>query len=144
MVSNSSKDSYLFENSDNLERPLLIAGPCSAETEEQVLETARGLASIGKVDIFRCGLWKARTRPGDFPGAGDKGLAWLKRVQEETGLPVMVEVARPVHVEKCLEAGIRMLWIGSRTIVNPFSVEELAVALKRQRHHPSFEKSCKS
>ena len=109
---------------------MLIAGPCSAESEKQVLETARGIASLGRVDIFRCGIWKPRTRPGEFQGAGEKGLAWLRRVREETGLAVMVEVARAEHVEKCLAAGIGIMWIGSRTIVSPFAVEEIARALE--------------
>jgi chorismate mutase len=128
-VKTPSKISLAFDNSSE-QRPLLIAGPCSAETEEQVLATARGLAATGRADIFRCGIWKPRTRPGDFEGVGEDGLGWLQRVREETGLPVMVEVAMPSHVEKCLAAGIDRLWIGSRTIVNPFSVGELALALK--------------
>jgi len=125
----ASSKKQVFDSSGK-QRPLLIAGPCSAETEEQVLATARGLAATGRVDIFRCGIWKPRTRPGDFEGVGEDGLGWLQQVREETGLPVMVEVAMPSHVERCLEAGIDRLWIGSRTIVNPFSVGELALALK--------------
>jgi 3-deoxy-7-phosphoheptulonate synthase len=130
VLSITAKNTYPFESVLKQERPLLIAGPCSAETIDQVMETAKGLASLGKVDIFRCGIWKPRTRPNEFEGVGDKGLEWLKQAREETGLPVMVEVARPCHVEKCLEAGIDMMWLGSRTIVNPFSVEEIAVALE--------------
>lgn len=119
-------DGYLPASS----KPLLIAGPCSAETEVQVMETAVALAKVPQVAAFRCGLWKPRSRPGVFEGAGDRGLAWLQRVKKETGLPVAVEVATPAHIEKCLEAGIDILWIGSRTVVNPFSVEEIAGALK--------------
>ncbi|MCK9398598.1 MAG: bifunctional 3-deoxy-7-phosphoheptulonate synthase/chorismate mutase type II [Bacteroidales bacterium] len=112
------------------DNPLIIAGPCSAETEEQVLETAHGLAAIPQVAAFRCGLWKPRTRPGDFEGVGDKGLPWLKRVRQETGLRTAVEVAIPAHIEACLKHGIDILWIGSRTVVNPFSIHEIAEALK--------------
>jgi chorismate mutase len=112
------------------DKPLIIAGPCSADTEKQVLETAHQLALIPQVVAFRCGLWKPRTRPGDFEGIGEKGIAWLKRVKQETGLPVAVEVAIPAHIELCLKHGIDILWIGSRTVVNPFSVNEIAEALK--------------
>ena len=111
-------------------KPLIIAGPCSAESETQVLETAVALAKIPQVAAFRCGLWKPRTRPGDFEGRGEKGMAWLKRVKLETGLPVAVEVAIPAHIEVCLKHDIDILWIGSRTVVNPFSVNEIAEALK--------------
>jgi len=110
--------------------PLLIAGPCSAESEEQVLDTARGIAATGRARAFRAGLWKPRTRPGSFEGAGEEGLAWLRRMKEETGLLAMTEVATPEHVEACLRAGIDMLWIGARTTPNPFSVQEIAEALK--------------
>lgn len=109
-------------------RPLVIAGPCSAETEEQVMATAWGLRSIG-ADIFRAGIWKPRTRPGSFEGIGSIGLQWLKRVQLETGMPVTVEVAKAKHVEEALEAGIDILWIGARTTANPFAVQEVADAL---------------
>lgn len=111
-------------------KPLLIAGPCSAESEAQVLETAVALAQLPQVAAFRLGLWKPRSRPGDFEGAGSAGLPWLAKVKRETGLPVMVEVALPAHIEACLGAGVDILWIGSRTVVNPFSVEEIAAALK--------------
>ncbi len=110
--------------------PVVIAGPCSAESEEQVLETARELARLPQVFAFRCGLWKPRTRPGDFEGVGNTGLDWLRRVQKETGLKTAVEVATPAHVHACLEVGVDILWIGSRTVVNPFSVHEIADALK--------------
>jgi chorismate mutase len=110
--------------------PRVIAGPCSAETQVQVVETARELARLPSVAAFRCGLWKPRTRPGDFEGVGDAGLEWLQIAKEETGLKTAVEVALPGHVEVCLQAGVDILWIGSRTVVNPFSVSEIAEALK--------------
>lgn len=110
--------------------PLVIAGPCSAETEEQVLATARALAGIPQVRIFRAGLWKPRTRPEGFQGVGTEGLSWLKRVKEETGLLLTVEVARPSHVEEALRAGIDILWVGARTSGNPFSMQEIAEALQ--------------
>ena len=113
----------------NDERPLVIAGPCSAETEEQVMETARLLASKG-VKIFRAGIWKPRTKPGGFEGVGVEGLAWLKRVKKETGMYVATEVATQQHVFEALKAGIDMLLIGARTTVNPFAVQEIADALK--------------
>lgn len=115
---------------NGLNQPLLIAGPCSAETEEQVLETARDIAKIEAIKVFRAGLWKPRSRPGTFEGAGDKGLKWLSRVKKETGLLTTVEVATPLHVEKALTGGVDMLWIGARTTSNPFSVEQIAQALK--------------
>ncbi len=110
-------------------RPIVIAGPCSAETEEQVLETARGLAARG-VKLFRAGIWKPRTKPGGFEGVGAEGLQWLKKVKEETGMYVSTEVATKAHVEEALKAGIDVLWIGARTTVNPFAVQEIADALK--------------
>jgi len=110
--------------------PMIIAGPCSAESEEQVLATARELAKIPQVAAFRCGLWKPRTRPGDFDGVGETGLAWLRKAKMETGLAIAVEVALPAHIELCLKNGVDILWIGSRTVVNPFSVHEIAKALK--------------
>jgi chorismate mutase len=109
--------------------PLVVAGPCSAETEEQVLATARGLRALGRVDLFRAGIWKPRTKPGGFEGVGTTGLPWLRRVKEETGLPTTIEVATPRHVEEALAHGIDVLWIGARTTVNPFAVQELADAL---------------
>jgi chorismate mutase len=111
-------------------RPIIIAGPCSAESEEQVLQAARGLAALGKVDLFRAGIWKPRTRPGEFEGVGAIGLPWLKKVKAETGLPVTTEVANTQHVFEALKAGVDVLWIGARTTVNPFSVQEVADALK--------------
>lgn len=113
-----------------LERPLLIAGPCSAESEEQVVSTARAIAAGGQARILRAGLWKPRTRPGSFEGAGKEGLAWLQRAKAETGLLTMTEVATAEHVEACLKADVDLLWIGARTTPNPFSVQELADALR--------------
>lgn len=110
-------------------RPVLIAGPCSAETEEQVLATAHGLRDSG-VSLFRAGIWKPRTRPGAFEGIGSPGLKWLQRVQQETGLAVTTEVANAQHVQECVEHGVDVLWIGARTTVNPFSVQEIADALR--------------
>jgi chorismate mutase len=112
------------------EKPLIIAGPCSAESEEQVLETAIALAKSGKIDIYRAGIWKPRTRPNSFEGIGKKGLKWLQKVKEETGLRVTTEVANKKHVEEALKHNIDVLWIGARTTVNPFSVQEIADALK--------------
>ncbi|WP_439505890.1 chorismate mutase [Sediminibacterium sp.] len=111
-------------------RPLIISGPCSAETEEQVLATASQLAATGKVDILRAGIWKPRTRPGSFEGVGTKGLPWLQKAKELTGLPVAVEVATGKQVEDALHFGVDVLWIGARTTVNPFSVQDVADALK--------------
>ncbi len=110
--------------------PLIIAGPCSAETEEQVMETARAIAKIPQVRVFRSGIWKPRTRPGEFEGVGAKGLKWLQQVREETGLKVTVEVAHPKHVEEALKHDIDILWLGARTVANPFSVQEVAEAMK--------------
>lgn len=112
------------------DRPLLISGPCSAETEEQMVTTARQLAATGKVHAIRAGIWKPRTRPGQFEGAGLEGLQWLVQAGRETGLPVTTEVATAAHVEACLKAGVQILWVGARTTVNPFSVQEIADALK--------------
>lgn len=111
------------------QRPILIAGPCSAETEEQVMDAATQLASKG-VKIFRAGIWKPRTKPGGFEGIGAAGLPWLKRVKKETGMYVTTEVATKDHVFEALKAGIDILWIGARTTVNPFAVQEIADALK--------------
>jgi chorismate mutase len=109
--------------------PLIIAGPCSAESEEQIMETAFGVAQLPQVKIFRAGIWKPRTRPGAFEGVGTKGLAWLQKVKEQTGLLVTVEVANPRHVEEALDHGIDILWIGARTVVNPFSIQEIGEAI---------------
>jgi chorismate mutase len=111
-------------------RPLIISGPCSAETEEQMLETATQLANTGKVDMLRAGIWKPRTRPGSFEGIGTKGLPWLLQAKKITGLPTAVEVATAKQVEDALHFDVDVLWIGARTTVNPFSVQEVADALK--------------
>lgn len=111
-------------------KPLIISGPCSAETEEQVLETAQRLAKTGKVDMLRAGIWKPRTRPGSFEGIGAKGLPWLQQAKKLTGLPTTVEVATGKQVEDALHFEVDMLWIGARTTVNPFSVQEVADALR--------------
>lgn len=111
------------------ERPLVIAGPCSAETEEQVLSTAHSLAAKG-TKIFRSGIWKPRTKPGGFEGVGSVGLEWLKKVKEETGMYVATEVATAKHTEEALNAGIDILWVGARTTANPFAVQEIADALQ--------------
>lgn len=110
--------------------PFIIAGPCSAESEEQVLSTAYGLMKIPQVRVFRAGIWKPRTRPSSFEGVGREGLKWLRKVREETGLLTAVEVAGPKHVKEALNSGIDILWIGARTVVNPFSVQEIAEALE--------------
>lgn len=110
--------------------PLIISGPCSAETEDQLLSTAHLLAATGKVSVLRAGIWKPRTRPGEFEGIGSIGLEWLKRAKAETGLPTAVEVANAKHVEEALAAGVDILWIGARSTVNPFTVQEIADALK--------------
>jgi chorismate mutase len=111
-------------------RPLIISGPCSAETEEQVLETAQRLAKTGQVDVLRAGIWKPRTRPGSFEGIGAKGLPWLQQAKKLTGLPTAVEVATAKQVEDALTFEVDILWIGARTSVNPFSVQEVADALR--------------
>jgi len=114
--------------SDN-ERPFVIAGPCSAETEEQVLKTAHQLAEKG-CHNFRAGVWKPRTKPGGFEGNGEKALPWLKRVKDETGMLITTEVATPEHVDLCLKYGVDILWIGARTSANPFAMQALADSLK--------------
>jgi chorismate mutase len=111
-------------------RPLIISGPCSAETEEQVVETVQRIAATGKVDMIRAGIWKPRTRPGSFEGIGVKGLPWLLRAKKLTGLPTMVEVATGKQVDDAISFEVDVLWIGARTTVNPFSVQELADALR--------------
>jgi len=110
-------------------RPLIMAGPCSAETEEQVMETARQLAAQG-VKVYRAGIWKPRTRPNAFEGVGSKGLPWLKRVKEETGMLVATEVANVKHVYEALKYGVDVFWLGARTTANPFAVQEIADTLK--------------
>ncbi|MBO5975334.1 MAG: chorismate mutase, partial [Paludibacteraceae bacterium] len=110
-------------------RPVVIAGPCSAESEEQTLNTAKQLASKG-IKIFRAGIWKPRTKPGGFEGVGEKGLPWLQRVKQETGMRVATEVATAKHVEEVLKHDIDLLWIGARTSANPFAVQEIADSLR--------------
>lgn len=117
----------MFQKKNN--RPFLIAGPCSAETEEQVMAVAHGLAPLG-VDLFRAGVWKPRTRPGAFEGNGAVALPWLRRVKEETGLRTTIEVANGNQVYEALKHGVDVLWIGARSTVNPFSVQEIADALR--------------
>ena len=109
-------------------KPLIIAGPCSAESQEQLLATAKGLED--KATIFRAGVWKPRTRPNSFEGVGQKALEWLKVVKQETSLKVATEVANAQHVEACLKADIDVLWLGARNTVNPFYVQEIAEALR--------------
>ena len=111
------------------ERPFVIAGPCSAETEEQVITTAHQLASRG-CRIFRAGVWKPRTKPGGFEGNGEQALPWLQRVKQETGMLVATEVATPEHVELALKYGIDILWVGARTSANPFAMQALADRLR--------------
>ena len=113
----------------NLSHPLVIAGPCSAETEEQVLKTAHLLKDTD-ASVLRAGLWKPRTRPGNFEGVGSKGLKWLQRAKDETGLLLATEVANAKHVEEALQHNIDILWIGARSTVSPFIVQEIAEALK--------------
>jgi chorismate mutase len=108
----------------------LSAGPCSAESEEQVFATAKGLSECGGISLMRAGLWKPRTRPGNFEGVGVKGLDWLTNVRDEYGLPIGVEVAGPEHVEACLEHSVDVVWIGARTTPNPFAIQDIADALK--------------
>ena len=110
------------------QRPFVVAGPCSAETEEQVLSTAKQLAAYG-CSVYRAGVWKPRTKPGGFEGNGEKALPWLQRVKQETGMSVATEVATPEHVESALKYGIDILWVGARTSANPFAMQALADAL---------------
>jgi len=114
--------------SDN-KRPIVIAGPCSAETEEQVMTTAKNLANLG-CHMFRAGIWKPRTKPGGFEGHGEKALPWMQQVKQETGMLTATEVATPEHVELALKYGIDVLWVGARTTANPFAVQALADSLK--------------
>ena len=111
-------------------KPLVISGPCSAENSEQLLNTAHQIAQINQVNIFRAGIWKPRTRPGEFEGVGEQGLIWLKQAKQETGLLTTVEVADSKHVELALKHDVDILWIGARTVVNPFSVQAIADAVK--------------
>ena len=124
----NKKEMRNWLNEFNLTHPLVIAGPCSAETEEQVLKIAHELKD-SDVSIFRAGIWKPRTRPGGFEGVGEIGLKWLKKAKEQTGLLMGTEVANAAHVKLALEYDIDVLWIGARTTVNPFAVQEIADAL---------------
>jgi chorismate mutase len=119
----------LYKAIFNRNRPFLIAGPCSAESEEQMFKVARDLKSLTKTSILRAGIWKPRTRPLSFEGFGDTALDWLVKAGKENGLPTTVEVANKIHVETALKAGVDVLWIGARTTVNPFTVQEIADAL---------------
>ena len=121
-------ESLTFPGVDTM-RPVIIAGPCSAESREQVLKTATDLAARG-IRIFRAGIWKPRTKPGGFEGIGAEGLPWMKMVKQETGMLVATEVATPYHVFEAVKAGIDILWVGARTVTNPFAMQELADALK--------------
>jgi len=112
------------------QKPFLIAGPCSAESRSQILETGRAIAQSDNASIFRAGVWKPRTRPGSFEGIGETALSWLQDLKAETGMPVATEVATAYHVEACLKKNIDYLWIGARTTVNPFYVQEIAEALR--------------
>ena len=111
-------------------RPLIICGPCSAESESQLLQTAELLANDDRIKVFRAGIWKPRTRPDSFEGVGKKGLKWLQKVKKEFNLRTIVEVANKEHVKLCLEYETDMIWIGARTTSNPFSVQEIADELK--------------
>lgn len=110
-------------------RPSVVAGPCSAETEEQVMETARGLKEMG-INVYRAGIWKPRTHPGSFEGIGTDGLRWMQRARKEFGLKIATEVASERHVMECIKFGVDLVWIGARTTANPFLVQEIADALK--------------
>jgi len=125
-------ETTIENNSENIiyKKELIIAGPCSAESEQQLLQTATELATQKKVDILRAGIWKPRTNPGGFEGVGTKGLSWLLKAKQLTGLKTAVEVATAKHVEDALSFDVDVLWIGARTTVNPFSVQQIADALK--------------
>jgi chorismate mutase len=112
------------------DKPMIIAGPCAAETPEQMLDAAHSLAADGRTDYFRAGIWKPRTSPGSFQGIGVPGLEWMNEVKKETGLKVTTEVGSEKHVEEALKAGIDMLWIGARTVSNPFIIQEIADSLR--------------
>ncbi|HKL66585.1 MAG TPA: hypothetical protein VJ877_01740, partial [Bacteroidales bacterium] len=120
------KESSLFGKKN---KPLIISGPCSAESEKQVLETARSLKEIG-IKVFRAGIWKPRTRPGTFEGLGSVALPWLRRVKEETGMLTAIEVANIWHIKEALNHDIDILWVGARTTANPFAVQELADGMR--------------
>ncbi len=119
----------LNNNTEGFKRPFLIAGPCSVESEEQVMNIAKTLGKDGKTELLRGGIWKPRTRPDSFEGMGEQALPWLVNAGKESGLPTTTEVANAKHVELALKAGVDVLWIGARTTVNPFAVQEIADAL---------------
>lgn len=127
---NQGSDNSLLSGLKKEGGPLIIAGPCSAETEDQVMEIAENLASDGRVDYFRAGVWKPRTSPGSFQGVEKEGLKWLQEVKKQTGLKVSTEVGSTKHVEEALEAGVDMIWIGARTVSNPFLIQDLAESLR--------------
>lgn len=110
-------------------KPCVVAGPCSAESEEQVMETAKGLRELG-INVFRAGIWKPRTHPGSFEGVGAEGLRWMQKAKKEYGLKIATEVASEKHVFECLKFGVDLVWLGARTTANPFLVQEIADALK--------------
>lgn len=124
-----TKENRKWLDDMGLDHPIVIAGPCSAETEEQVMKTAHELKKTD-TNVFRAGIWKPRTRPGGFEGVGAVGLPWLERVREETGMKITTEVGNANHVELALKSDVDILWIGARTTVNPFAVQEIADALK--------------
>jgi len=128
MKMENNKEMKNWLNSLNLDHPLVIAGPCSAETEDQVLKIAHDLKN-SDVSVFRAGIWKPRTRPGMFEGVGAIGLKWLEKVKKETGLLTACEVANANHVKLAIEHNIDVLWIGARSTVSPFIVQEIAEAL---------------
>ena len=127
MKNNKNLRSWL--NKMELKHPLVIAGPCSAESESQVLKVAHQLKNTDAT-IFRAGIWKPRTRPGNFEGVGKIGLKWLKKVKDETGLLTATEVANPTHAELAIKNEVDIIWIGARSTVSPFIVQEIAEALK--------------
>ena len=129
VTNNSINAQSIVEGLAQVQRPLLISGPCSAESEDQVVSTANELAKHG-VHILRAGVWKPRTRPNGFEGMGADALEWLVNARESSGLPIATEVANAQHVEACLNAGVDVMWIGARTTVSPFAVQEIADALK--------------
>jgi chorismate mutase len=114
----------------NINDKLIVSGPCSAESEEQVVNTCKALAANNKVNMLRAGIWKPRTRPNSFEGIGSIGLEWLVQAKKETGLPISTEVANPEHIEECLKAGVDVIWLGARTTVNPFAVQAIADRLR--------------
>lgn len=136
MIRTSLLPIKIFEESsrkDRIASPVVIAGPCSVESRNQIVETAEALHELGRVDVLRAGIWKPRTRPGSFEGIGEKGLEWLMEASTRSGLPSAVEVATPAHVYAAIEAGVDMLWIGARTSVNPFAVQDIAETIASVR-----------